>query len=439
MRTNFSGRNYNMEKVHYLVPDYVLKYKCSMCGRCCCTNWSIVIDKATLKYYQKIAGKDKKIASELASYIKKNQDGTGKIVLNYDVNKVNKNNILDFIFNNSIYETESKSIALERGCPFLTGDRKCSIQLKYGHDALSDTCKVYPRRMALTERGWELSLYFSCPTAAELLREKRPIEFYQDPKGFKVSTLYELYDRIGDIDTRRSKGKANYYQVEEVLIDIMQSRNMDIDSRLIFAGVMIDKLKDNLTEDIDVLLRDLSQYNFDSLKPLPFMRTNMLTLVKDAINERIIMQPLVEDDIRELIRMPYIKSLLMDKRSVSYEQHNQFLKGYNRAYKPAEEDISHIFENYFVNYIFSKKFYEYSYIEGFFIMTFLYVLIRFLVVCKCIDEEKKADEAMVMSIISTVERTVTHVQNYFDTIVKMGRERSNLSLPYIASLINVSN
>jgi len=59
----------------------------------------------------------------------------------------------------------------------------CVIQKKYGVEALSDTCKIFPRNIFLTERGWEMSLTYACPQAAGTMKNKNPVKFLPGPSG----------------------------------------------------------------------------------------------------------------------------------------------------------------------------------------------------------------------------------------------------------------
>jgi lysine-N-methylase len=119
-------------------PKYVSKFKCigSDCEDSCCIDWSVVIDKES--YLKTMAHPElKSIAKEVMQPMNKSSDD--RIIIRFN----------------------------EQGkCPFLQQDKLCKIHATAGEDALSETCKSYPRINRVRGDNQFESLSLSCPEAA---------------------------------------------------------------------------------------------------------------------------------------------------------------------------------------------------------------------------------------------------------------------------------
>lgn len=77
-----------------------------------------------------------------------------------------------FVEEQNPYLPEQKvfNIKLENSaCPFLSANGLCSIQQKFGEDALSATCAVYPRVSVFNSAVLTRSCYSSCPEVVRIL------------------------------------------------------------------------------------------------------------------------------------------------------------------------------------------------------------------------------------------------------------------------------
>ncbi len=409
---------------HYLVPDYILNFACSCCTECC-KRWRINIDKQTLDKYEEWAKKDEKLAAMLNKGLSKGKDGSATVNLKRTL-KVRQN-------------TENKEVVAidDAVCPFLADDGLCLIQKDYGIDALSDTCKTFPRNIFLTERGYEMGISYACPTAAAMLKEKRPIEFYADPQGFEFLSLNRQFGKIGNLVDMKKMGKGNYFEVEEMLIDIAQFRELDIDSRLILMGIVVDKLKDGDMPGIRRFLQNIDEEMIGQLKSIPSQAAFMMKLIKEAVDKRLLQGGISEKEMKRLLALVYGQLKLLDEAEMSEAKTDKFIEGYNKYYKPFIEEISHVFENYFVNFIFSKKFYTHKYMDAFFLMVFFYILIRFFATSACMAEDRKVDEDVLVGVINAIERTVGHNKTYYQDVLRLIKEGDYHRLPYVISLINL--
>ncbi len=119
------------------IPEYYNKFTCiaSACPDSCCHLWEVDIDPATADLYHKLPGA---LGDALRSKMRE-EGGTTYLTIS------------------------------DGRCPMWRQDGLCEIQCRLGHDALSKTCREFPRICHdygdFIERGLELS----CPAAAKLI------------------------------------------------------------------------------------------------------------------------------------------------------------------------------------------------------------------------------------------------------------------------------
>ena len=125
-----------------IAPNYVNEFNClgSDCIDTCCQGWNINIDKNTHDKYQKL---------ELEGIF----------------------NVNDFL---NVWDKPTKkaysAIKMKKNgyCPFLSKDKLCGIQKKYGENYLSQTCNRFPRREIDFITNKFVTLKLACPEAARL-------------------------------------------------------------------------------------------------------------------------------------------------------------------------------------------------------------------------------------------------------------------------------
>lgn len=141
------------------VPNYYHQFSC-LAGACpdsCCHEWEVDIDPATADFYRGLPGE---LGDSLREKMRE-EDGT-------------------------VYLTITN-----RRCPMWRQDGLCEIQCQLGHDALSHTCREFPRLTHdygdFLERGLELS----CPAAAKLILSKENQEIVSRPLPGEMDADYD--------------------------------------------------------------------------------------------------------------------------------------------------------------------------------------------------------------------------------------------------------
>jgi len=119
-------------------PAYYDRFRCiaAQCPDSCCKDWEVVVDPDATQYYLSMSG-------ELG-------DALRQVLTDW--------------------ENGCALITIQDGrCPMWQQDGLCRIQASLGHDALSKTCREFPRLTHDYGSFRELGLELSCPEAARLI------------------------------------------------------------------------------------------------------------------------------------------------------------------------------------------------------------------------------------------------------------------------------
>lgn len=137
------------------------QFECSMCGDCCRSSFKILISKTYYDdYYQRF-----------------HQDESERFQAPFSVLK---------------NPTEKRYAFLRRhdsgDCIFLDDDLHCSIQRRYGHEAIPEVCQKYPRfQTQLNSRSQTIQLLPSCQEAPALWLKPQTMKY----SFYEVSDLPE--------------------------------------------------------------------------------------------------------------------------------------------------------------------------------------------------------------------------------------------------------
>lgn len=181
----------NYEKV--LMLDFVEDFKCNSCTLCCTSKWNINLSQ------EEYLDTEKKLAS------------IGENIENYvDVIKNNGEEIIKTKFKNG-------------NCSFLQGDKLCFLQKQFGWETLSDTCRVYPRKLTLTERGLEIGYSPSCPHLVPLFFNKGKTKIVEKSKKEVNYMQPHKYEFIEPRNAIKGSFYYNYLEFEKKAVEIFNS------------------------------------------------------------------------------------------------------------------------------------------------------------------------------------------------------------------------
>lgn len=214
-----------------LQPKYVADFQCdgSKCNAKCCGNkWKISIDVDTYKKYQRV--KNPVMRKKILSSIKPSTNRIG-----FEIN-----------------------FGKGTSCPLLCEDNLCYVQLNLGEEALSNTCKGYPRVVKQVGKYQFRLLSMTCPIAAEKAL------FYSD--GIDIQQV-----GIED-DTAAWKLAANRVKKKSIVDDLaavhvimgglslLQNDYYTFEQRLVLLGLFLDRVED-CQQDLEAITGVIDYYN----------------------------------------------------------------------------------------------------------------------------------------------------------------------------------
>ncbi len=372
-----------------IVPNYVKNFQCKQCGRCCRRSWRIDIDKATYLRVEQWY-KEHNILEKLTEKVEADEKGWK---IKFDA---------------------------QNQCAYLTEDNRCGSQLEMGEDYLSDTCKIYPRKIYASSRGIEFSLYFSCPAAAELLLQAAPVAFSQLDYGDANFDFmpprrlsYYLPEKLPSSNIKRY-----YYMIESGLIQILQERRLTIKDRLFAICQVCGRLEalDGTSQPPEVVSRA-----FSSISSMPIDTDYELHLSLLRQSFAPIMN--AKREVRECASFLFKILAMQDTTGLALgimkgaegpmplhaEVYRKQLEWY---YSLPQENANRVWENYFVNYIFSKEFYIADWKTAIFKMMLLRALIQFYAVALQTLQPKAAPEQVLIQAIVEVDALISHSSLY---------------------------
>lgn len=206
--------------MRYIFPHYFDDFQCiaAECQDTCCAGWKIMIDETSLERYQNLKG-------EFGEQVRQG---------------------IDF--------KEGCFCQNQGRCAFLSDDNLCEMHLTAGEDVLCDTCTNYPRHMEEYEGLREGSLSLSCIEAAKMILGCMESVRFFSVEDETPDDEYEDFDFL--LFTKLMDAR-------DVLIRILQDRNLDIFWRMVMVLDITQKIQDAVDETeyyrIDELMDELKQ------------------------------------------------------------------------------------------------------------------------------------------------------------------------------------
>lgn len=171
-------------------PEFVDAFQCiaDSCTYTCCSGWNVIIDNETHKNYKAL---------------------------------------YEGIENNCFFDGVDGThyIKLKDGqiCPFLNEKGLCKLVIEHGDNALSHTCKIFPRMiMGSYDDVLEYSVDNGCPAVLDLLRK------FQAPLRFNL----DAPDDAEITDLRYSDEKIQSLAYRNQIIDLLQILELPLWARL---------------------------------------------------------------------------------------------------------------------------------------------------------------------------------------------------------------
>ena len=216
-------------------PKYVGNFQCdgSKCNAKCCGKWRIDIDMETYKKYQRI--KNPAMRKKILSGIQPSTIQTGFQI-----------------------ELNNKGV-----CPLLCEDNLCYIQRNMGEDALSQTCKVYPRMVQQIGNYQFRMLAMTCPVAAEYALLSSNAMELQQISCEEETSAWKLIAKNCNM-----KNVPNDLAAVHIMMGglaILQNTSYTFEQRLVILGLFLDRVED-CQQNVEAVAGLIDYYNSDTFQ-----------------------------------------------------------------------------------------------------------------------------------------------------------------------------
>jgi lysine-N-methylase len=409
-----------MKERKVFMPSYMQEFHCigPACEDSCCIGWRVDIDQEAYKKYTKI--QDKELKSIVESSVKKN--------------KSNRNP-----------ESYARIKMLpNQQCAFLSPEKMCKIQLKYGESYLSNTCALYPRHINEVSSGAEKSATMSCPEAARLaLLNPEGIKFLEVAEPAEVRYRPQRTLHTESVPFIK-KAQQYFWEIRTFILQLLQYRAVSLDDRLILLGSFCQKLQEHIdNKTVDAIPSLFSYYvnwleddaSRESLSNIPPNYGIQMQLIKEILDERLALgvnnQRYIECVNEMLQGLHYIQGINIE------EIMHQYASAYSQYYQPFIDRHGYIMENYLVNYVFKNLFpfgESLSVFEEYVLLIVHYSLIKLHLIGMSAYHHGLTTD-IVIKLIQSLAKTVEHNPQYLRCIRELLKKNEVTNLAYMVVLI----
>ena len=360
-------------------PKYVADFQCagSKCDAKCCRNlWLIDIDRETYKKYQRI----------------KNPSMRKKILTSMQP---------------SITRVGFKIKFNENGaCPLLCEDNFCYVQKNLGEDALSETCKLYPRRLNKIGNYQFRVLSMTCPVAAE--------QALLSPYGMELQQLSCEDDSAAwklAVKNTHSKEVSDDLAAVHIMMGglaILQNASYTFEQRLVLLGLFLDRVED-CQQDVEAVASLIEYYNGD------VFQQEILVLWDEWQYYPIAHQQFMEGIITVLQEEKLL--LVSGPWQTMNEHHNSI---YERRHKLIQEKFGSALERYWQHeWLFHG--YPYSFSGGFLHNYFSYLIayeMCQLLIYSAYALDEGWEENNILDVLGMFSKILDHRRDFSKALVK---------------------
>lgn len=409
-------------KVIALVPDYMQNFSCiaSKCeDNCCSANWDVMVDRFTYKKYNSI--KDGKFKQLFDIYVKRNRQ------------------------NPSDERYARIEFKKGKGCPFLSDDKLCTIQLAMGEESLSQVCAVYPRIInQINNKRIEMSTNMSCPQAARLaLLKPKGIRFVENEESF--DTRWHLF-KVLDTESEQAASKPERYfdKLRDFTIEVLQNRSYNLADRLIIIGMFYRKAQEYVDSNRAEEIPQLIGYYTDLVRQESMGESLTKIQTQYTIQIQLLKQLADVHAMEGVSNSRYLECYSEFMRGIKYKDGadiegitERYIKAYQKYYRPFMDQHEYILENYLVNYVFKNLFpfrIGKSLFDEYVMLVIHYALIKMHLIGMA-GFHKGLDLDIVIRLVQAFSKIAEHIPTYLDAIIKGLHEMEYASMAHMAILI----
>ncbi len=311
-------------------------------------------------------------------------------------------------------------------CHFYQTDKLCAIHKFMGAEALSDTCRLYPRYLNQFGSHREHSLGISCPEAARLiLLNPDPMQFCLiEPEPTIDNKPFTSY-RFPLLDEGAPQQIAILEDFRAVIVAILQFREISLGARVMLLGFLM--------EDIDKIIYDEKFSHASEILPTLESFIGMLANPDQIEAQFAQIEPSIP---RKLELVALLIAQALTKASTRYKQclhaafeglesiigdedvMQRYASNYANHYLPFFQDKEYIFENYLVNQVITRlfPFTRGSYLDLYRELVCNLAVTQVLLVGMSATH-KGLSEDLIVQLFQTFARNSNHNSGHFDKLI----------------------
>jgi len=389
-----------VNKVIIYQPKYYKNFSCTgnECRNNCCHHWRIDIDKKTYDKYMGFDGETKE------EFIKKLTPMEGG-------------------------EKGARTVLDSNGnCSFLDEKGLCTIQLRFGHEYLSITCRRYPRVVCIVDGAPERFLELSCEAAAkQILLEKDFMNFEEVEIDMDTNDSLKENDNVycnhildPSMYTKNSNGVNIFWKLRVTSMAILQSRKYKIRFRMLVLCMFIREVNDFFATDRDSEVINIAEVYLSRIES-DYFKELSITMPYGTPRESDIMIDLLKDMYARrgilFMKTADIALKAYDMQAGNWVLPDGFSENLSKYYEMYFSDKEYIFENYLVHRVLSEGF-PFNYkgeadvLSNYIDLLAKLNIIEFLLTGIC-RSNMKFDKRRVIDCISVFTRSYEHAETKF--------------------------
>jgi lysine-N-methylase len=388
------------------VPDYYKKFSCigPRCEDTCCNGWNVPIDRDTYHEYKR--NQHPVLLPMFKLAVVRNKSALGQNPAHFGLMKMKA----------------------DQTCHFLQVDKLCAIQTVLGEQALSDTCRIYPRYFNQFGTQREHSLGISCPEAARLiLLNPNPIQFSAlkaDATQARTFTSHR-FPLTNSVDPEQL---AVLNDFRAVIIGVLQCRTLSIGGRMMLLGWLL--------EDADKVISAKTFAHASELLPVLERTVSMLAhpteleaqfaLIPSSLPRKLeAMTLLIAKSLTAGASKRFSECLLAATEGLTGTAPGsdaalltQYTQNHAAFYQPFFQDHAYIFENYLVNQVITRlfPFVRGSYLDLYREMVFNLSILQVLLVGMA-GKDRGLTQDSVIQLFQSFARKSDHNRSHLDDLI----------------------
>lgn len=403
------------EKDRVLAPSVVARFQCKGAAcrySCCCYGWGIFMRRNEYRQWKK------------RGILPKGNQNNGKVRLREDGERT---------------EDQYAEIVLteEGNCPYFSADGLCQIQKEYGVGLMTQTCRIFPRKVNRYLDHAECSLSPGCERVLELLLEEKEGLLLEEGKG----KSFEVYGTdYGAARRRKHPVLRYYYDVQILCLALLQEENMKMENRLLLLGMAVEKIeafyKEGKGEQIAEYINDVlaSAGQPESAEILEQFPESMPLAVFNSVRDALLTMDL-PSSFREKILGRIVKGVETKRAENAagpeLEYYRECRERFSRWIKGKEYFLENVMVMFLLYSNIPFKDLEKSLWENYLYLVWTYVIVKgglmmFL-------EEDSTDEDMI-DFCAIMFRKLGHNDRRFQGIIEAYR-RNGDTLAHVAILL----